>query len=1154
MSRKSLIGVVITLLIVFIFLCPALLLHAPAEWTPPLHLSTGIKPRGLCVADLDDNTYLDIVVANSFSDNVTIYYQDGTGFGVPQTLVCAGGPEAVAVGDVVGTADKDIVVVRTSVQKISIFPGTGTGFGPAIEKNCGSDPVHVDIGDLDGDGDDDIAVAETGGIVRFFYNTAAGLQNTHNLTTDSGTAKVVVVDLEGDSDNDVIAINEFKNNLTIYRRTGASWGAPTQLLTGLKPTGLAVENVMGDSHKDIVISNYDDNNVTVYEWDGGAWATPYTLGVGFGPNDVFIADVNGDLQKDIITANLGVSTITILPNEGATWGTPISEDVGNEPYALWVQDLNKDTNPDIVTTNAAGADITILYWIDNTPPVAYGIPDTFTINEDTPSNSTYIDLWQYFEDQETNDDFLTFSVENGSDNILIGSITDGRYFTVDIGTEGEHWFGSRNFTIRCTDAKLAFVEDEFTLTVEPVNDKPQLISLGGKPINDNQVFLTNVGFLAVQDELYYKTLVAFDADNDTMTFKTNISEGSVEPHPRFAIESANGSIAFQPNNEDALKQFLFFNLSVTDSKGSGNYVHVVIGIMNMNDAPEILTIGKLTAQEGMPFSYPVRVVDVDGDSILWSDDCPLFDISKDGYINLTPKTEDIGIYNFNITADDDHDGIAVQAVELSVENINDPPDIPRIAKPSNKATFYVNEAFNLSAEDCNDPDIPFGDVLTYEWNMGDGSQIFGQNQTYQYSKEGTYVVDLNVYDTALVYRNTNITLIIESEGKVPDTSLTNTEHTDDQNDVNMFKVGRGGYTVGGHDYVDIELMTTVRVGMTVEVVLKLYGEYSPDVTYEVYVTSPFIESAYEYSGSGDLPTPNTPSEIVTFVKGSYCENKNISIGQPEVLGAKNIKFTLPLSSLIGESDFHFFGVAYYKDNDTFDIDSVGDGKYKPNPYQPPPDTDDDDDGMPLWRKIAIAILFIVLVLLFMFLIVWIIIKIRSRGKDKEEEDDFQDGAQLPPGQAPPPPPPEAAPMPPPPMMEDEGELIPPDVPMDGAMFAGEEEPPPDMLEPDARPELPIGASAQDAIDGLLLPPPDAVGGGQEIEPEPEPAPAEEGGGGGKDDIFDELFTPIGDAGGAAGGGGMEVECYDCHGAISVTSDERPLVLKCPHCGTESMLP
>jgi PKD repeat protein len=1023
--------------------------------------------------------------------------------------------------------------------------------------------MHVAVGDLDGDVDDDIAVAETGGLVRIFYNEGGNLLNTRNLTTDSGTRKVVIADLEGTGTNDIIAINEFRSNLTIWRRSGSTWNGPEKLLTGQKPTGLAVGDVMGDSNKDIVISNYNENNVTVYEWEGAAWKAPYTLGVGFSPNDVFIADANGDGTKDIITADLGVSTVTIIPNEGTGWGTKITKNVGNDPYAVWVEDLNKDTKKDIVTTNSQDGTLTILYWIDNTPPQAFGIPDTYSINEDTPSNDTFIDLWYYFHDDETPDNLLQFSLVNGSDNILIGQITNERYFTLNIGPEGENWHGNRTFTVKCVDAKLDFVEDEFMVMVEPVNDKPDLISLAGKDILSEDLLLTNVGFYAVQDQWYNETLVSSDADNDTLSFKTNITEGSLTPHERFDIDAETGAITFLPNNDDAMAGYLYFNLTALDGNGGESWVQVTLGISNVNDPPEIFPIGEpdgtLTAKEKYPYNYQVKGQDIDGDTISWSDDSSLFQITEEGNISFTPNPEDIGTHHFNITADDGNDGVVVKPVTLTITNVNNPPDIPRISTPKNGDTFYVDEIINFSAEECFDPDIPFGDEVTYEWKFGDGLSDIKRNTTHQYTSEGPYTVELTVSDSEGLYRNYNITINIQGAGQFPSKTLTDKEYDDAENDVNMFQKGKGGNTIGAEDNIDIDGMTTKRVGMDLEIVIKLQGVYSPDITYEVYVSQPFIEERYEYGGTGELPTPNTPSEVIILMKGSYCESKNISEGSPETLGSKNVKFTLPLSKLIGEDDFKFFGIAYYRDNDTFKIDSVGDGKLDPTPYKPPPENGGDEKKRP-WYFIPLMI--ILAIVLFILIAAFIFSIVRGRMKKKEEEEEIPAGAPIAPAApAAPMQPAEATPMPPPPTLEDEGDLIPPDVPPP-AQLMEDEEPPPELLEPEPVPVegeetyVPIGASAQEGLEKMLLPPPEKGGEGPtpsalDVEDRPELPPSSEER---KDDIFDELFTPIGGGGEGGEAEGMEVECYNCHGGITVTSAERPLVLHCPHCGTESMLP
>ena len=931
---------------------------------------------------------------------------------------------------------------------------------------------------------------------------------------------MIINDIDGNGDNDIITTNEYKNNLTIIKHVGAGWAAPEYLQTGFSPRGIAVANVDSDPRKDIVVANYDENNVTVYEYDSGApgWKAPYNLAVGFQPSDV----------------------------------------VGNEPYALCVADMNKDTDLDILTANAAGADISILYWVENSLPTTLGIPDTYTMYEDTPTNTTFLDLWYYFQDAETPDNQLNYQVMNGSDDNLTGAISGNRFFYLTIGPSGQNWHGTRNFTVRAIDAGMSYVEDTFMITVLPVNDRPVIINVSKKAVIPNQdLLLTTVGFYAIEDTWWNRTV------DCTLTFSTNITAGSPHPHERFFIDASNGTLYFHPNNDDALNGSLFFNLSVSDGHPGGvTWVRVMLGIVGVNDPPTIYPIGDppghLLAYEGVPFTYEVQGNDIDGDLITWSDDSPLFKISADGIISFTPTTQDIGFYSFNITARDPKDGNTTSQVELEIRNMNDPPDIPVILSPLDGGSFFTNENINFSAAPCYDPDIALGDVLTYIWDFGDGTSYPGRNQSHSYTSAGPYLVKLTVQDTGLMSKTVNVTITIKGQEDLPSDALLVKNYEDEQSDVNFFKLDKNKNTVGTHQNVDAKSLVTRREEMNMVISLTLYGTVADNMTYAVYVGSQFLENKYDFGDNNSLPTPHVPSAKDTYMYGMYYKNGNVSVGNPEVMGTNIVRFTLPVSMLIGKSDIKFFAIAYNNDNSTFMVDSVGDGKYEPVVVQP-----DDDDVKPEsdrpWWWLPLIIGLVVLLIICVIAVVLIIVKnVKDKKKKKEEE------------RSPPPPPPQdsapavAEPMgPSTPDMAPPPDLIPPEVPPPAPGIAPV--PSQEVGPAEVRPLLGPGATPQQTMEVMLLQKPAQAKPDEKKLPELEPVspvielevlkPERQGQAKGKgEDIFDDLFTPIQKGQQTPQTTPpLEVECYNCHGVILVTTTERPLVLKCPTCQTESML-
>ena len=94
---------------------------------------------------------MDLAVANSVSDNVSILLGNGTGsFGTPATNFAVGtGPFSVAVGDFDGDTDLDLAVANGVSNNVSILLGTGTGsFGTATNFAVGTFPTSVAVGDF----------------------------------------------------------------------------------------------------------------------------------------------------------------------------------------------------------------------------------------------------------------------------------------------------------------------------------------------------------------------------------------------------------------------------------------------------------------------------------------------------------------------------------------------------------------------------------------------------------------------------------------------------------------------------------------------------------------------------------------------------------------------------------------------------------------------------------------------------------------------------------------------------------------------------------------------------------------------------------------------------------------------------------------------
>ncbi|MDO7886633.1 IPT/TIG domain-containing protein [Hymenobacter cheonanensis] len=138
------------------------------NFTPPAsnpNPAVGTAPRNLAVGDVDGDGDLDLVAATSIGRySVSVRLNDGTGNFTPPTRnpnpVVGGNPNNLALGDLDGDGDLDLLAANTSSNTVSVRLNDGRGNFTSPTSNpepaVGSDPESLALGDLDGDGDLDL--------------------------------------------------------------------------------------------------------------------------------------------------------------------------------------------------------------------------------------------------------------------------------------------------------------------------------------------------------------------------------------------------------------------------------------------------------------------------------------------------------------------------------------------------------------------------------------------------------------------------------------------------------------------------------------------------------------------------------------------------------------------------------------------------------------------------------------------------------------------------------------------------------------------------------------------------------------------------------------------------------------------------------------
>jgi hypothetical protein len=189
--------------------------------------------------------------------------------------------------------------------------------------------------------------------------------------------------------------------------------------------------------------------------------------------------------------------------------------------------------------------------------------------------------------------------------------------------------------------------------------------------------------------------------------------------------SPSGQVSFIPrsnwNGVDSVQ------LRARDPLGLAALHSISVVVRAVNDPPSILTIGGLTARDGLEFSakqdatFTTNVVAYDPD--LQMEGERLFYVTNDTLVrflspsspvlSFTPDNADVGRRPVRVFVRDTDYEAAVN-VTFDIQNVNDAPEAS-IDEPLSGGTVNNTTLVRFTAYGTTDPDLMWGDVLTYIW-------------------------------------------------------------------------------------------------------------------------------------------------------------------------------------------------------------------------------------------------------------------------------------------------------------------------------------------------------------------------------------------------------------------------------------------------------
>ena len=369
-------------------------------------VAAGSNPAGVATADFNGDGIPDLVVANRFSNNISVFLGDSSGgyTNVHGTLFATGtNPVNIVAGDFNGDGAMDLAVTNALSKSVTVLLGNGAGAFTEVTGSpfvIGTTPRGIVMGDFNGDGKLDLAISNSGDatVTVLLGDGAGGFTASPGSPYAVGTLPfgIATGDFNGDGKLDLAVVNRTSQNVTVLLGDGSGrfsqvTGSP--FAVGTSPFGIAVGDFDGNGTLDLAVSNSGSASVTLLLGSGMGSFTPASnspFAVGNSPYGLVAGDFDGDGKLDLAVANDADKSVTVLRGTGTgsftvATGSPLATGAG--PLGITTGDFNGDGILDLAVIGSTDNTMTVLLGSATSTtitvsslrnPVSYGQSVAFT--------------------------------------------------------------------------------------------------------------------------------------------------------------------------------------------------------------------------------------------------------------------------------------------------------------------------------------------------------------------------------------------------------------------------------------------------------------------------------------------------------------------------------------------------------------------------------------------------------------------------------------------------------------------------------------------------------------------------------------------------------------------------------------------------------
>ena len=383
---------------------------------PQTSFRVGQNPVALTAGNFSGGALPDLAVANKDDNTISILLNQGNGQFVaqsqsPLTLPRGqSGPTAVASGILGNTATNssgvtitplDLVIANSASNNVTVLLGNGDGSfqaAPGSPYKVGGNPSSVVLADFNGDGNLDFAVANRAdsSISVFQGDGKGGFTEFSNspflLRTERGAVALTAGDfrnrtLKNSANNvpemDLAVVNQETNNVSILLPSLDSQGnltffeAPNSPISvGQSPVAIASGDLNGDAVLDLAVVNQGDNSISILLGNSNADgsfspAAGSPLRTAASPAGIAVANFTGNVLSLAVTNQVQRTLGIYLGQGNGTFASPLEIALSGSPQGIVSAIFTNSGLADVaVTAVGTAANTGVVILVRNSPDLA----------------------------------------------------------------------------------------------------------------------------------------------------------------------------------------------------------------------------------------------------------------------------------------------------------------------------------------------------------------------------------------------------------------------------------------------------------------------------------------------------------------------------------------------------------------------------------------------------------------------------------------------------------------------------------------------------------------------------------------------------------------------------------------------------------------